>query len=491
MRNWLAEVAASGAALEGVEGTWSAAELLQRVGAIAAALRAAFRPGAALAILADNGPDWIAADLAAHAAGMTLVPLPSFFTPAQWQHALASAAVEGLFCRSVQHAGMLGFTRPVACPGGLPLHAGPALAPTVPAGAQKVTFTSGTTSQPKGVCLGADQQWELSAVLAGLLSGLGIRRHLNLLPLSVLLENIAGVYTALLSGAVNVALPLARTGLSGAARFEPVVCMEAIAQTRAESVILLPQMLLALVASAAPADPRLRSLKFIAVGGAKTPPALIAAARAKGFPVYEGYGLSECGSVVALNLPGQDRPGSAGRPLPNRRVRIAADGEIEVGGGAMLGYLGTDEAAPAADGWLGTGDLGHLDADGYLHIDGRKKNVLVTAFGRNVSPEWPEALLLGSGVLAQALVVGDDRPFLAAAVVPLRPDLPDAAIEAAVARANAELPDYARVKAWFRSAPFGEADGTATANGRLRRDAAAARCAADIEQAYRNPSIGD
>lgn len=490
MRSWREAFRAEGAALEGPSGTWSAGELARRVGALAEVLRAAFRPRAAIGILADNGADWIVADLAAHEAGMTLVPLPSFFTPAQWRHALATAAVEGMFSQRAEHAAMLGFGRAIACPGGLLLHAGSVPAATVPPGVQKVTFTSGTTAEPKGVCLSSAQQWELAAVLAGRLAGLEVRRHLNLLPLSVLLENVAGVYTALLSGAANVCLPLAQTGLSGAARFEPVVCLEAIARARAESVIVLPQMLLALVAAAVPQDPRLRTLKFMAVGGARTPPALIAAARAKGFPVYEGYGLSECGSVVALNLPGQDRPGSAGRPLPNRRVRIAADGEIEVGGGTMVGYLGVPDAR-SADGWLGTGDVGRLDADGYLHIEGRKNDVLVTAYGRNVSPEWPESLLLGSGAIAQALVVGDARPFLVAAIVPLHPDLPDAALQAAVDAANRALPDYARVGAWFRAAPFGEADGTATANGRLRRAAAFARCAAQIEQAYQNPNLGE
>jgi long-subunit acyl-CoA synthetase (AMP-forming) len=488
MRSWRE---AGGAALAGADDTWNVDELARRVDALAGALRAAFRPGAALGILADNGPDWIVADLAAHDAGMTLVPLPSFFTPAQWQHALATAAVEGVFCQRAEHAAMLGFGHPVPCPGALVLHAGPAPARVAAVDVQKVTFTSGTTAQPKGVCLTSAQQWELAAVLARQLAALDVRRHLNLLPLSVLLENIAGVYTALLSGATNVCLPLAQTGLSGAARFDPAVCLEAIARARAESVILLPQMLMALVATTAPDDARLRTLKFIAVGGAKTPPALIAAARARGFPVHEGYGLSECGSVVALNVPGDDRPGSVGRPLPNRRVRIAPDGEIEVGGGTMAGYLGAAETPVGADGWLGTGDLGHLDADGYLYIDGRKKNVLVTAFGRNVSPEWPEALLLGSGVVAQALVTGDARPFLVAAIVPLRADMPDAAIDAAVAQANHALPDYARIGGWLRAAPFGEADGTATANGRLRRDAAVARCAEDIERLYRTMTHGE
>jgi long-subunit acyl-CoA synthetase (AMP-forming) len=481
MRSWRPELHAGRTAVAAPGLAWDGPALAARVQALAAALRDHLRPGAAVAILADNGPDWIAADLATRDAGMTLVPLPAFFTPAQWGHALAASRAEGLFCAQREHAALLGFDRLLPCPGALVL-AGRAAAPAPAAlGVQKITFTSGTTAQPKGVCLGAPQQWELAAVLAELLAPLEIRRHLCLLPLSVLLENIAGVYTALLSGATAICPPLAQVGLHGAARFDPVACLDAIARERAESVILLPQMLQALVLASAPGDPRLRSLKFIAVGGARTPPALIAAARAHGLPVYEGYGLSECGSVVALNLPGGDRPGSVGRPLPNRRVRIAADGEIEVGGGAMAGYLG----APAhQDDWLATGDLGRLDADGFLYVDGRKKNVLVTSFGRNVSPEWPEAELLGSGLFAQALVVGDARPFLAAALVPLRPDLPDAAIADAVARVNATLPDYARIGAWCRSAPFGEADGTATSNGRLRRDAAAARCRAQIDQLY-------
>jgi long-chain acyl-CoA synthetase len=174
----------------------------------------------------------------------------------------------------------------------LSLYAGARLPGTVPHGVQKVTFTSGTTAQPKGVCLGSSQQWALAQQLADTLAGLNIRRHLNLLPLSVLLENIAGTYTAMLSGARNISLPLAMTGLRGAASFDPGVCLAAIAATRAESVILLPQMLQALVGAVRPDDPRIASLKFIAVGGARTPKALIEAAQARGFPVYEGYGLS-------------------------------------------------------------------------------------------------------------------------------------------------------------------------------------------------------
>lgn len=488
MRNWLAELGAAGAVLSGEGIRWEHEDWMRRVERTAQLLRSAFRPHAAIAILADNSPHWIVADLAAHLAGVTLVPLPAFFTPAQWQHALDAAAVEGLFCVHPGPAALLGFGRAIdGADDGLALFARQATARPAAQDIQKITFTSGTTAQPKGVCLSSAQQWELAGALSGLLAGLEVRRHLNLLPLAVLLENIAGAYTALLSGATDICLPLARTGLSGAAQFDPLLCLDSIAAERAESVILLPQMLQALVGAARPADSRLHTLKFIAVGGAKSPAALIAAARAKGFPVYEGYGLSECASVVALNLPGHERVGSVGRPLPGRRVRIAADGEIEVAGGTMAGYLG----GPAVDAgeWLTTGDLGHVDADGYLHIDGRKDNLLVTGYGRNVSPEWPEAALLGTGAVAQALVAGAARPWLSAAIVPVQPGVPDSVLDAAVAQANRELPDYARIRRWVRTDPFGEADGTATANGRLRRAAALARCRAAFESLYENDDI--
>lgn len=443
-------------------------------------------PGTPVAVLADNSPDWMALDLAAADLGVPFVPLPGFFSPEQLAHVLKSAGVHALFCNQPGAAHALGFRDQAACGGRLALfEIGGSVPVAVPPETDKLTFTSGTTSAPKGVCLDMDQQWQVARALCERLRSLDIRRHLNLLPLPVLLENVAGVYTAMQAGAMNICVPLASTGLSGAAAFDPTVCLDTIARHRAESVIVLPQMLAAMTAAARRGDTRASSLKYVAVGGARIAPALIRAARAKGIPAYEGYGLSECCSVVSVNTPEADRIGTAGMPLPGRQVRIAGDGEIEVrvvtrtNGGAR--YLGSP---PSPTEWVRTGDLGRLDEDGFLHVEGRMKNLLITAFGRNVSPEWPEAVLTASGPIAQAAVFGDARPYLVAAIVPAAADVTDTALAAAIERANSLLPDYARIRRWFRSGPMTDATGQATPNGRLRRDAIARLCKDQIDSLY-------
>lgn len=453
--------------------TLDRAALAQRIAVLLEALAARTAPRAPVAILADNSPEWLAIDLATQQAGLTLVPLPLFFTPAQWQHVIAASGARALLCADPAQGAALGFTEIVALDGPLALCQRPGAPASAPAaeleGVQKITFTSGTTSAPKGVCLGTAQQWEVAQALhAAGLGRLGIERHLCLLPFPVLLENIAGPYTALLSGATTICPPLAEVGLSGASGFDPQRCLDAIARYRANSVILLPQMLAALLAASVPGDPRLASLRFAAVGGARTPARLLAAARARGIPVYEGYGLSECSSVVALNLPGAARDGSVGRPLAHRALRIAPDGEIEVRGAAAR-YLGQPQGQDDRCEWFATGDLGHLDDDGYLYIDGRKKDILITGYGRNVSPEWPESALLGTGRIAQALVVGEGQPWLGALLVPAAADITPLQLQEAVDLANRELPDYAQVRRWAPAAPFTPANGLATANGRPRR----------------------
>jgi long-chain acyl-CoA synthetase len=187
--------------------------------------------------------------------------------------------------------------------------------------------------------------------------------------------------------------------------------------------------------------------------------------------VAEGYGLTEGASVQTLNRPGAQRPGSAGQALPHARLRIAADGEVWIHGALFSGYLG-EAANPAGEGWWPTGDLGQLDADGHLHLQGRKKNLLITAFGRNVSPEWVEGALRSQAPIGQAVVFGEGRPALAAVLWPSQADPDLQSLQAAVNAANRDLPDYARIACWeLARAPFDARSGMATANGRPRREA--------------------
>ena len=136
-----------------------------------------------------------------------------------------------------------------------------------------------------------------------------------------------------------------------------------------------------------------------------------------GIPVHEGYGLSECCSVVSVNRPGERRSDTVGRPLSGLDVSID-DGEIVVDGPSITdGYLGQ---GPAQRPWR-TGDLGAIDQNGFLKIHGRKDSLIVTSFGRNISPEWIETMLLGDLRVAFCAVVGHGEPHLTAVIVPSGP----------------------------------------------------------------------
>ena len=202
-------------------------------------------------------------------------------------------------------------------------------------------------------------------------------------------------------------------------------------------------------------------LQFVAVGGARVEQPQLLLARSLGIPAYQGYGLTECGSVVSLNRPDDDGD-DAGLPLPHVRVAIVDD-EIVVTTRAFLGYLGDVARKPGVP--YSTGDLGYVAANGHVHLAGRRKNLLITSFGRNVSPEWVESILLAQPEIAQAVVAGEAQAALSAVLVPL-PGLPPVALDAAVQRANAQLPDYARIGHWVASSPFSLSNGLATGNGR-------------------------
>ena len=160
--------------------------------------------------------------------------------------------------------------------------------------------------------------------------------------------------------------------------------------------------------------------QYAVSGGAPLGERLAHFFRGIGLPVLEGYGLTETTAALTVNLPGAQRIGTVGKPIPGTSVRVADDGELQFRGGQVfVGYLGNDEATAAAvdaEGWFSTGDVGEIDDDGFVRITGRKKEILVTAGGKNVAPAVLEDRIRAHPLVSQCMVVGDGRPFVAALV---------------------------------------------------------------------------
>ena len=141
--------------------------------------------------------------------------------------------------------------------------------------------------------------------------------------------------------------------------------------------------------------------------------------RGVGLTIYEGYGLTETSAAITVNQVGALKVGSVGKLVPGNSMRIADDGELMVRGGVVFaGYWRNDEATAGAftDGWFHTGDLGEVDADGFLKIVGRKKEIIVTAGGKNVAPAVLEDQLRAHPLISQAMAVGDAQPFIGALI---------------------------------------------------------------------------
>jgi long-chain acyl-CoA synthetase len=252
-------------------------------------------------------------------------------------------------------------------------------------------------------------------------------------------------------------------------------------------------------------------IEYAISGGAPLSEHLTHFFRGAGLTVLEGYGLTETTAAATANPPAAIKIGTVGQPLPGTAIRIAEDGEILVRGGqVMRGYWKNPDATAEAlvDGWFRTGDIGELDRDGYLSITGRKKEIIVTAGGKNVVPAVLEDRLRTHPLISQGLVVGDKRPYVAALITidpeffpawraqhgkPADLEITDATedpdlrseIDAAIAEANQAVSRAESIKR-FRILPgdFTEEAGQLTPSLKLRRAVVEKDFATDIEALY-------
>ncbi len=438
-------------------------ELLQRVGALARELSLNKK---AIGILASNGVAWAVAQLAGAVAGKTVVPLPTFFSAEQLGHIIRDADIGLILCSDEFRA--------LAAPSGVAARPIDEKRRALPVefreGFRQIIYTSGSTGLPKGVRLGGRQMEWSTAALAAASDANESDSYLSILPLPLLLETICAIFIPLLVGGKTHFLNQGAK-IFGAGQALGVATM--FENAKPSSSVLVPQLLDAWVEELTASGIRApATLRFVAVGGAPAPKVLVEKAWALGIPVHEGYGLSECCSVVALNRCGARKAGTVGQPLAGLRVSIEEREIVVEGPSLMDGYLG----GPDVGGRWRTGDLGEIDAEGCLIVHGRKDNLLITSFGRNISPEWIETLLSGDHRIAFCAVLGHGEPHLSVLLVPTaagtewfmhadRADVLDF-----IACCCVDAPSYAVPKDFFvLSLPEVTRLGLLTSNGRFRR----------------------
>ena len=362
------------------------AQLHDHARAVGAELAAAgVRAGDRVALALPPGVPFVATLHAALMLGAAVVPVDLRLAPEERRRRAAGAAVV------VDAPPVDGAPRPRA--GAEP----PWVARMDPAAVATVMHTSGTTAAPKPVALTVGN-WCWNALGSALALGLDpADRWLCALPLS----HVGGLSILLRSAIYGTTVVLHE-------RFHADAVAGALRRDRVTLVSLVATTLQRTLDAGLERPGGAPALRVALVGGGPLPPPLAARAAAAGVPVAQTYGMTEACSQVTTSPPGE--PETAGRPLLGQRVRIAADGEIEVAGPTVA------PGAADADGWLRTGDLGALDARGRLTVTGRKADTIVSG-GENVAPQEVEAVLLAHPAVADAAVHGRPDPEWGEAVV--------------------------------------------------------------------------
>jgi long-chain acyl-CoA synthetase len=322
-------------------------------------------------------------------------------------------------------------------------------------------YTSGTGGKPKGVMLSHGNVLANVAGSAAALAMLGLDEHevfLSFLPLSHAYEHTAGQFLPLAVGAQIYYADGLETLSTNLLEARPTImtCVPRLYEVMRQKILnaiarqtgLKPRLFHKAVELGCKAyetpealgpgdrlldrllDPLVRRqvrarfggrIKALVSGGAPLNYEVGLFFTALGLPVFQGYGQTECSPVASVNTPRKVKLHTVGPPIPGIEVKIAADGEILIRGASVMQGYWRDEAATAETlrgGWLHTGDVGRIDADGYIQITDRKKDIIVNSGGDNLSPQRVEGVLLLEPEIGQAIVYGDRRPHLVALLVP-------------------------------------------------------------------------
>jgi long-chain acyl-CoA synthetase len=380
-------------------------------------------------------------------------------------------------------------------------------------------FTSGTTGVPKGVTFRHGQVLWLAESLSSLLpwkARTSPVRYLSFLPMNHVVEGILGTYApSFIPAPVDIyflenfhdlsqALPRIRpTVFFSVPRFYEKVWDRFAKHPAGSRYLSLPsggfrgalrRTLRPLLRRSLLRGAGLDRCAQLIAGSAPCPEGLLENFMELGIEIHNAYGLTEA-PLVTLGRHGAYRPGTVGTPLPETQVRIASDGEVLVRGPQVTaGYFGSSAEDILRDGWLHTGDLGGLDAEGALILRGRKKEILITSYGKNILPLKIEGMLRRIPGLTEAMVIGDNKPALTAllwltagSVIPTALE----EIDRSVRRVNDVLSHPEQVKRWAILADSPAIDsGELTGNLKLRRQAVLARRAEVVQMLYQRHRLG-
>lgn len=455
------------------------AQLALRVRHVASGLmRAGVKPGDRIGLLMENRPEWAVIDYAVLAVGAVTVPLYCSYRPQDMAYVLKDSGASIVFtsgghllrdlkkattaCKTVKHIyatddaddGTL--VRNLAeLEGGEPDDARlqRRLAKIARDQLATIVYTSGTTANPKGVMLSHGNILTNLETVPNVIALLREERMLSFLPLAHTLERTAshflpysyGISVAFAERPDTVAKNMSEarpTIMVAVPRMLEVVRSRILAQVAKQSAFKqklfhsyfdlagrehpgpVGGLLLKLLDKLVGEKIRARfggRLRVMVSGGAPLSPDVFKFFETLKLPIIEGYGLTESAPLLTANPMSDRRIGSVGLPGKGVEIRIAEDGEIIArGGNIMSGYWKNRQATKETliDGWLHTGDIGVIDADGYLRITDRKKDIIVNSGGENIAPQRVEGLLVADAEVDQVVVYGDQKPYLVALVIP-------------------------------------------------------------------------